>query len=132
MKALAFASFLFLVAVLPACTKKEMVIPNQTILTDVAPNNWQYDSNTKTYYVNINMPEIDSYVNQTDGVLVYISSSTSGDNVYEAIPEVYNGYSYTYIYSPGQLSIEVQGANGTTVNPPNYPLHVKIVLVKSQ
>jgi hypothetical protein len=128
MKILAFASLVLLTALLPSCTKKEVVIPNQTILTDINPNNWQYDNTTKTYYVAIDMPEIDENVNETDGVLVYISS---GDQVYEALPEVYNGYSYTVLHAPGNITIEAQGADGSTVNPPNYPLHVKIVLVKS-
>lgn len=111
--------------------KKEYItqelIPNTTIQTSVATNNWTYDSNTKTYFAQINMPEITDGNNQTDGVLVYIS----GDGTtWEALPDVYNGTTIIYTYKPGVLYLEIQGSDGSTVNPPGN-LYVKIVLVAS-
>lgn len=110
--------------------KKEYItqeIPNTTIQTSVATNNWTYDSGTKTYYAQINMPEITDATNQTDGVLVYIS----GDGItWEALPDVYNGTTIIYTYKPGVLYLEIQGSDGSTVNPPGN-LYVKIVLVAS-
>ncbi|WPQ62294.1 hypothetical protein SIO70_28440 [Chitinophaga sancti] len=111
--------------------KKEYItqeIPNITIQTSVASTAWQYDQTTKTYYVQINMPEINESTNQTDGVLAYIS----GDGTtWEALPDVYNGSSIVYTYKPGVLYLEIQGATGATVDPPG-DLYLKIVLVASQ
>ncbi|SFW12072.1 hypothetical protein [Chitinophaga sancti] len=110
--------------------KKEYItqeIPNITIQGSVASNTWQYDNTTKTYYRTISVPQITDATNQTDGVLVYIS----GDGkTWEALPDVYNGSSIVYTYTTGSLTLEIQGADGSTVNPPGN-LYVKIVLVAS-
>jgi len=121
---LAISIFLF-----SSCIKKEVVIPNTTIVTDVLPSDWRYSSGSQTYYVSINMPELDQYTNSTYGILV---SFSAGNDIYEAVPEVYNGYAYSFTHRPGLLTLEVQGANGSTVSPPNYTIRVKIVLVASQ
>ena len=71
-------------------TTKEVVIPNITVITDVHPSDWLYSSTSQTYYTTINMPEIDAYTNTHDGIIV---SFSGGNNIYEAMPEVYNGYS---------------------------------------
>jgi hypothetical protein len=121
--------FLLLTLVLfSSCTKNNVVIPNSTITTDVLSSDWKYSSTTKTYYVNISMPELDQQSNATDGVLV---SFSAGSDVYEAVPEVYNGDSYTFTHQPGSITLEVQSAGGTTINPPSYTIHVKIVLIPS-
>ncbi len=110
-----------------SCEKKE-VIPNTTVLTDIAPTDWQYSTSTKTYYVTINMPEITQNVNRYYGIMASISS---GNNLFEALPEVYNGYSYTYTHNIGILTLEVQRSDGATVLPPAYPITAKIVLIPS-
>ena len=123
---------LFLLAIvvigLSSCTTKQVVIPNTTVLVNVLPTDWQYSSTSQTYYVPISMPEIDAYTNAYDGIIV---SFTAGNNVYEALPEVYNGFSYSYTHHVGGLTLEVQGANGATVNPPTYSIQVKIVIIPS-
>lgn len=110
--------------------KKEYItqeIPNTTIQASIASNTWKFDTGTQTYYREISMPEITSGINQTDGVLVYIS----GDgNTWEALPDVYNGSTIIYTYTTGLLTLEIQGADGSTVNPPG-DMYVKIVLVAS-
>lgn len=116
--------------VLVSGCKKEYItqeIPNTTIQATILSNTWQYDNTTKTYYRAIDMPEINDGINQTDGVLVYIS----GDGkTWEAVPDVYNGSSIVYTYTTGVLTLEIQGSDGSTVNPPG-DLYVKIVLVAS-
>ncbi len=74
------------------------------------------------------MPEIDAYANTYDGIIV---SMSWGNNVYEALPEVYNSNSYSYTHQPGQLTVEVQGANGATVLPPASTVRMKIVIIPS-
>ena len=131
MKTHLLLAMLVLGLTISGCKKEyitQEVIPNTTIQTSFGTNDWQYDSNTKTYYVAINMPEITQNTNQTDGVLVYIS----GDAItWEALPDVYNGSSIVYTYKPGTLYLEVQGSDGSTVNPPSGTINVKIVLVAS-
>ena len=111
-----------------SCTTKQVVIPNITVITDVHPSDWQYSAVSQTYYTTINMPEIDNYANTHDGILV---SFSGGNNIYEALPEVYNGYSYSYTHQTGLITMEVQGANGATAAPPNYTMRVKIVIIPS-
>src|SRR5438132_11014860 len=77
-------------------TKKEVVIPNITVTTTIQPADWLYDSNTKTYYVDIDMPEIDGNINATAGILVSISF---GNGLYELIPDVYNCYAFYVTHS---------------------------------
>jgi len=130
MKSLLFVPLLLCGILFSSCTKEynEYVTPNQTIFAEISPNDWQLTDNN-TYAYTVNMPEIDDYVNDNFGVVVSISGGTG---TYEAIPEVYNGYSYSYTHTPGSLTIETQTVDSTPGNPPEAPILVKIVLVESQ
>lgn len=112
---------------LAGCTKNELVVPNTTVLTTINPGDWKYDNSTKTYYVNISMPEITSQVNQTDGILVSVSF---GNDLYEVIPDIYNGYSFYVSHQTGVLTIEAEDQFATTL-PPSSVMQVKIVIVPS-
>ncbi|HVX52182.1 MAG TPA: hypothetical protein VHB48_18630, partial [Chitinophagaceae bacterium] len=87
----------------------------------------QYDNVTKTWYADIDMPEIDNYVNETNGIVVSISF---GDGVYELLPDVYNNYAFYVTHSPGVLTIEAQDQAGTTY-PPDGDILAKIVIIPS-
>ncbi|UYQ91070.1 hypothetical protein MKQ68_13305 [Chitinophaga horti] len=115
--------------ILSSCTKEEVVIPNRTIVTTIPANGWKYDNVTLTWYYAIDMPEIDDYTNEVNAIVVAISA---GDGIWEAIPDVYDGYAYTYTYQRGALVLEVQGATGNTVNPPNTAKTVKITIIESR
>lgn len=131
MKTLLFLPLLLMGVLFSGCTKKyEYVTPNQTIFFDVAPGDWDLTDN-KTYVVTLPIPEISSQVNQDFGIVV----SISGDNgaTYEAIPEVYGGYTYSYTHTQGNLSLETQRADGSDAGTaPNVAIRVKVVLVESQ
>ncbi|OOQ58829.1 hypothetical protein [Mucilaginibacter pedocola] len=113
-----------------SCQKDNVVAPNNnlTILTSVSTNQWTTLDNGKTWKQSINMPELDSYANDNAGVLVYLSFT---NGVYEQIPEVFNGVSYSYIHERGLLTIYAQAYDGnlTTPNPGNG--NVKVVLIDS-
>lgn len=113
------------------CTKKyEYVTPNQTIFFDVAADDWELTDNN-TYIVTLTpIPEINAQVNQDFGIVV----SVSGDNgaTFEAIPEVYNGYTYSFTHTQNSISIETQTADGTSPGSPPPGIRVKIVLIESQ
>ena len=94
--------------------KKEYITqasPNQTILFNVPASAWTLSSDGKSYSTVISTPEIDSYFNDYGGVLAYISLSTG---VYEQIPEVYNGVSYSYTHNAGAVVLYAQSFDGTT------------------
>jgi hypothetical protein len=112
-----------------SCVKKyEQVTPNQTILTTVRANEWKTINGGKTYSVSLSVPEIDSYLNENGGVLVY-ASFTGG--VYEQIPQVYNGIAYSYSHATGKIDIDIQDSNGVDVINPPGALTIKIVLIDS-
>ena len=118
--------FLILFAV-SGCTK-EYVVPNRTIITELSGSDWRSNNQGRSFAAEIDMPEIDDYVNEHHGVLVYISF---GDRTYEQVPQVYNGVSYSYYTAPGKMVLELQSSDGiSTVNPPGS-MTVKIVLVES-
>lgn len=124
---------LLLMGVLFSSCKKEtivqqVVVPNRTITTTIPASAWKVDNTKHTYYVTINMPEIDDRVYQTNGVLVYFSFD---GKIYEAIPDVLDGTTLEVTHSVGSISIDIQGADGSQVNPPNQDIFVKIVLVES-
>ena len=108
--------------------KKEMIVPNRTIITTLNSGNWVQNGGGRTYTAAINMPEIDNYFNEHGGFLVYISFE---NGTFEQVPQVYNGISYSYITRTGQIILEIQSSSGLgTVTPPGA-VKVKIVLINS-
>ncbi|HEU4554860.1 MAG TPA: hypothetical protein VFS25_18570 [Chitinophaga sp.] len=130
MKALLFLPLLVMSVWITGCTKKyEYVTPNQTIQTTIQKADWQL-TDVPSYAVTLSMPEITDQVNQDFGVSVYISAD---GETFEAIPEVYGGYSYSYTYTTGSLTIEAQDVSGSSAGAaPDKPIIVKIVLVESE
>lgn len=109
--------------------KKEMIVPNRTIITTLNSGIWIKKDGGRTYTAAIDMPEIDNYFNDHGGVLVYISFDNGA--TYEQLPQVYNGVSYSYVTRTGQIVIEIQSSDGLgTVTPPGT-VRVKIVLIES-
>ncbi len=120
----------FSLLIFSAGCKKEMIVPNRTIITTLNSGNWTQSNGGRTYTAAIDMPEIDNYFNENGGVLLYISFDNGG--TYEAVPQVYNGVSYSYLTRPGQIVIEIQSSDGVgTVTPPGT-VRVKIVLIESE
>jgi len=112
-----------------SCKKETIVSPsNQTILTSIASASWKSDDGGLTYYADIDMPEIDNYFNEHGGVLVYLSF-TSG--VWEQVPEVYQGTSYSFTHNTGNIRIYAQAYDGAVAITRPDGAQVKIVLVDS-
>jgi len=112
-----------------SCTKQYITPnPNQTILIHVASSTWTTTDGGKTYSSVINMPEIDSYFNDHGGVLVYFSFT---NGVYEQIPEVYQGVSFSYTHNQGSLALYAQSADGVTPTTAPSDMTVKLVLINS-
>lgn len=118
-----------LIILISSCQKNEYVVPNRTIITELKPGNWITSDNGRTYSAAIDMPEIDNYFNERGGVLVYASF---GNQVFEQLPQVYDGVAYSYTTQPGQIVIDVQSSDGIVIieNPPGS-MTIKIVLIES-
>ncbi|WP_143307033.1 hypothetical protein [Chitinophaga vietnamensis] len=130
MKKWFYLSVLLLAVVFTSCTKTtNEIIPNKTIIVPGNSGDWKYDGNTKSYYISISVPELDNNTNQTDAVVV--SMARNGGSLYEALPEVYNNTSFTFIHQPGTVLIEAQGVNGSTIQLPPNNITFKIVLIPS-
>jgi len=128
-KLLSILCFALLVVAFSSC-KKEYITqatPNQTILFNVPTTAWTLSTDGKSYYAVISTPEIDSYFNDNGGVLAYLSFTTG---VYEQIPEVYNGTSYSYTHNKGSVVLYAQSYDGGT---PVLPaaLTLKLLLIPS-
>jgi hypothetical protein len=133
MKSLLFLPLLLLTVVFTSCKKETIneIVPNRTIITDVPSNSWRLDNTNGNnhYYVDIQMPEIDSRIQNSNGVLAYISFD--GGNIYEALPDVFYGSTIVVEHSVGNIRLITQNSDGTTVNPPS-DCTLKIVLIESE
>lgn len=136
MKSFLFLPLLLLAVLFTSCRKEEItqvnevVIPNRTITTTIQPGDWQPDAGNKSYFVSINMPEIDQRVHNTNGVLAYFSFD---DGVtYEAIPDVFFGTTLQVTHSVGKIFVDFQNADGSMpAGPLTEEVRIKIVLVES-
>lgn len=132
MKSFLFLPLLLLGVLFTSCKKEEIIqeiTPNRTINFTVQPGAWVLDNATATYYAELPVPEIDDRVNRTNGILVYISSD---NKTFEPIPDVYNGSTFIFTHTIGKIFLEVQGADGATIDPPEDIIYVKVVLVESE
>jgi len=128
-KLLSILCFALVVVAFSSC-KKEYITqasPNQTILFNVPTTAWTLSTDGKSYYAVISTPEIDSYFNDYGGVLAYFSFTTG---VYEQIPEVYNGVSYSYTHNTGSVVLYAQSYDGGTPIVP-AALTLKLLLLSS-
>ncbi|MBC7912519.1 MAG: hypothetical protein H7Y07_00210 [Pyrinomonadaceae bacterium] len=113
--------------VLSSC-KKEYITPNKTIVLNLSSGSWIPLNGGMSYTVALSVPEIDNYMNERGGVLVYLSF---GDNTYEQIPQVYNGDAYSFVTRPGQIVLEAQSYDGQGIIPRPVNMTVKIILIES-
>jgi hypothetical protein len=136
MKTWFYLPLLLLVFVFTGCTKttNEVVIPNTTILFEIAPDAWGYDAPTKTFFYSIPVPELNN-VNQTDGVVVsmarYSAGSTTVPQSFELLPQVIDDQSYFVIHDGKAVEVDIKGVNGATSLKPTTKVRVKIVLIPS-
>jgi hypothetical protein len=130
MKSLLLLPMLLLAVLFSGCKKEEVVVPNRTIFINVPAANWQRDNDNKLFFVDLDVPEINDVVADRDGIIVAIAEPNG--NVYEALPDVFHGFSISYTYQPGNVQLISQFADGTMPNNPPGDLDVKITIVESQ
>lgn len=112
---------------LSSCTKEvnNIVQPNKTIIFTVQANDWErFDDATFSAFLDV--PEIDNYLRDNGGVLVYASFD---DGIYEQLPQVYYGISYTYDYETGGILLKTQYSDGSDYPSTGKPGRVKIKVI---
>lgn len=125
---LTIVSCVMVLFTISSCTK-QYITPNNTesVYATIAPTDWTlYAGDNKSYMASINVADIDNNFANTGAVIVAISYS---DGVYEQIPEVYNGTSFSYTYNNGNVTIYAQSPDGNTPVAPTQTLKVKITLI---
>jgi hypothetical protein len=129
-KSLLIVLAVMFVAAISSCTKK-YVTPNTntTLFATVKANSWVLDpADGGSYSSQILVPALDDQYNDDGAVLVYMSFE---NGVYEQIPQVYAGQSFSYYHTTGKVVLYSQAPNGGPATPPNRDITVKIVLIDS-
>lgn len=128
---LTIVSCVMVLFAISSCTKN-YVAPNntETVYATIPPSAWTlYTVDNKSYMAPISVPDIGPGFAQTGGLIVAISYT---NGVYESIPEVYNGTSFSYTYNTGNVTLYAQSPDGSTPVAPTDTVKVKITLVATQ
>ncbi|GAA4099378.1 hypothetical protein GCM10022392_24470 [Mucilaginibacter panaciglaebae] len=133
-KLLSIACVALVVAALASCKKTYVTnTPNQTWSVKIQPADWSQTTDGKSDSVDRVVPGVGSFFNDNGATLVYFSF-VSG--VYEQVPEVYNGTSYSYFHYTANdglhLVLYSQPINGSTPVKPTSDINVKLVLLPSE
>lgn len=114
--------------------KKDTIVQNilpRTIIYDIPPSGWKTSDGGRTYFTTINVPENNDSFNQSGGVIVSLSFD-SQRKVYDALPNVVDGFSYNFTSEPGYITIFMEDVNRQVITPPSGTIRSKIVLVDSE
>jgi hypothetical protein len=87
---------------------------------------------TVFYSTTLSVPELDQTIDLNGGVLTYLSfdDPTSANPTYEAMPEVFNGIAYGSIHTTGSVTIDLRGADGSSLTSAiSAPTLIKVVLM---
>jgi len=115
---------------LSSCKKETFIneTTNRTVLVDIPPGNWALSANGLYYSTVVDLPENNSNFNHVGQVLV--AMSFDNPDVYEALPQVYAGDSYTFTSQPGKVTIFINDAyNNARPVPPSGVTTAKVTLV---
>lgn len=119
---------------LASCKKDTFVqeTPNRTIIREIATNRWSVSPNGRTITAELDIPEIDQYNVDVEGILVYIDHPVNFDS-YISLPHTFNGEIFSYEHYNGGIAIDIQQSEFATQLPtvPTQPIRVKIVLIPS-
>lgn len=118
-----------------ASCKKDTYIqdtPNRTIILTIQPNEWEIANEGRTITVDLEIPEIDQFNVDVEGILVYLDHPVNV-NGYIALPYTYSGNSYSFEHFNGGIAVDIQRSEFSTQNPsrPTVPIRVKVVLIPS-
>ncbi len=135
-KILSIACLALVVAAFASCKKTYVTNVSQTsnqtwISQKIVTADWTQTTDGKADSVSLPVPVTD-FFNASDATLVYFSFFSG---VYEQIPEVFNGTSYSYFHytdSKGlHLVLYAQPVNGGAPVKPTSTITAKLVLIPS-
>ncbi len=116
-------------------TNEYYTTPNQTIYEPIGADRWTTNDGGVTYSAIIKFTSNDIYQNGFDGVLVYLAFGGTADdtnNTWEPIPQTYDGFSYSYVVTQQQITIQIQNSSGSgIINPPSNT-RAKVVMILSE
>ncbi len=132
MKKFLSIAFLAIVVMAFAACKKTYISEtrNEVYNVDIPASSWVLEPDGKSYSVKITADAINKFFNDNGATLVYFSFF---QGVYEQIPEVYNGNSFSYFHSVGQITFTAQSS--VAGQPPVKPtdnIKVKLVLIPAE
>lgn len=117
---------------LSAC-QKEVVQPASpqaySAVYSINPSDWSTGNNGISYSTSFDVPELSNAIFDHGAVIVYLSFD---DNIYEALPEVFDGISYGAIHSPGSVTVDYHAVDGSNVSAPGGVIYAKIILINAQ
>ncbi|MDA9555641.1 hypothetical protein N9R54_05330 [Pelobium sp.] len=110
-------------------TEQYYTVPNKTIYYSVTNTSWTSTDGGYTYAASLSFQTGDNYINDYDGLLVYVSYDSG--KTYISVPQTYNGLAYSYSATNNKVILEVQSSDyNQVINNPGS-LTVKIVLIPS-
>lgn len=133
-KFLSLLGCIIVMAAASSCTKKYITPnPNETLFATIGTSDWVLSDDGKSYSAQIDVKELDPDFNHYGGVLVsiYYPETNPNDEVYEQLPEVFGGTSFSYTYNSGSVAIYAQSPDGSTPIKPTETVKAKIILVAS-
>ena len=118
-----------------ASCKKDTIVqetPNRTIIVEIPTSEWFVGNNGRTITAELEIPEIDQYNVDVEGILVYIDHPVEFSS-YIALPYTYQGETFSFEHFNGGITIDIQRSEFATQLPavPTQPIRVKIVLIPS-
>jgi len=96
---------------------------------DIKPSDWITEDDSVSFYTSFDIPQLSDAVFDHGAVIIYLSFD---DNIYEALPEVYEGITYGAIHSQGAATVDMHALDGSRIIPPGGDVYAKIVLIDAQ
>jgi len=126
-----FALLTICILTFAACTKKtevtEQVNQAYSAVYSLSATGWTTSDGSLSYSTTLDVPEIDDVIQQSGGVIVYISFDNGAN--YEALPEVFDGIAYGAVHAKGAITIDLFAIDGGTITPPGSTILAKVVLL---
>lgn len=112
--------------------KKEVIDSgqrNRTIIVDIPGSNWTSTDGGRNFSTRIDVPENNAQFNQSGHIVV--AMAFENPNLYEGLPQVYLGISYTFKSQPGSVIINQNAVDNHVLVQPNGVSTAKITLIDS-
>jgi len=131
----------FLVLALSGCTKTTVQQVNQvySAIYTITPDKWvaaqDQGSGTKYYFTTLSIPELTQQIDLNGGVVVYLTfdDPTSGDPLYEALPETFDAVAYGALHTTGTVTIDLRAADGGDMTSAiSSTVGIKVILMDAQ